>query len=109
MITAAVPTTSGACVLITIPCRIMKWTIFADVSGSAVVDIWRANGAVPTSANSIVGSGNKPTLSSEQFASAVPNNAWTSVQLNPGDLIGFGISGTPSTCTRVTVALTVQG
>jgi hypothetical protein len=109
VLTLTVPTTAGACVLITRPCTITQWTIWADQSDSATVDIWRANGAVPTSANSIVGSGNKPALSSQQINSANPNSSWTSVALVPGDLIGFGLTVAPATATRITVALTLQG
>ena len=109
VLTLTVPTTAGACVPITQPCRITKWEIWADKSDSATVDIWRANGSVPKSANSIVGSGNKPALSSQQINSAAPNSSWTSVALVPGDLIGFGLTVAPTTATRITVALTLQG
>ena len=95
----------GATVEVQMPCTILNWTVEADASGSIVVDVTRANKGVPSS--SIVGSGNKPTLSSAQYASAAPNSSWTSVQLAQGDVIGFSVSGTPATVKRVTVTLRV--
>jgi hypothetical protein len=94
----------GATVEVPSVARILNWTIEGDVSGSIVVDVTRANKDVP--ATSIVGGGNKPTLSSAQYASAAPSG-WTSVALAPGDIIGFSISGTPASVTRVTVTLRV--
>lgn len=77
------------------------WTVMADQSGSIVVDILRANNAVPTT--SIVGAGNKPTLSSTQFIGAFPTG-WTSVSLAANDFIGFSVVSA-TTVTRVTVDL----
>jgi len=107
ILTSTVPATAAKCVLITVPCTITKWTIWADQADTFSIDIWRANGAVPTSAGDIVGSGNAPALSGAAFASAAPSG-WTSLALKPGDLIGFGLVGTPSAATTATVALTVR-
>lgn len=98
------PSLGGATVELPYDCTILSWTVEADVSGSIAIDVTRAVKAVPST--SIVGSGNKPTLSSQQYASALVSG-WTSVALAQGDIIGFALSGTPATCTRVTVTLRV--
>jgi hypothetical protein len=104
-ITTTSPSLGGATVLVTKPCTIIGWTVEADQSGAIVVDVLRANAGVP-SASIIGSSGNNPTLSSAQFATAAQNGSWTSIQLNPGDIIGFSVISA-TTVQRVTVSLTV--
>lgn len=82
---------------------ISKWWVMADQSGSIVVDVLRANNAVPSA--SIVGAGNSPTLSASQYTSAAPSG-WTSTALAADDWITFSVTGSPSSVTRVTVVLT---
>ena len=94
----------GATVQVQMACKVTKWTVEGDASGSIAVDVQRAAGGVPSA--SIVGSGNKPALSSQQYATAAPTGR-TSVALAAGDIIGFAISGTPTTVKRVTVTLQV--
>ena len=77
------------------------WRVMADQSGSIVVDIFRANNAVPSV--SMIGGGNKPTLSASQFSAAFPSG-WTSVSLVSDDWIGFNVVSA-TTVTRVTVEL----
>lgn len=98
--------TSGNKGWLRIPCNatITNWEILADQSGSITVDILRANAAFPSS--SIVGvGGNAPSLSSAQFAQAVPSS-WTSTSLAAGDFVAFDVTGSPSSVTQVTVVLT---
>ena len=104
---AAIPAAmalGGATVEVPRGCNIVNWTVEGDASGSIVVDVTRAAGAVPSA--SIVGTGNKPTLASAQYATAAPSG-WTSTDLAAGDIIGFAVSGTPATVKRVTVTLRV--
>lgn len=62
---------------------IVGWTIEGDNdSGSSVVDLQRWGGAAYTS---IIGSGNKPTISSGRQATAVQNGSWTSITLATSD------------------------
>lgn len=85
------------------PMTIISWTVVAEQSGSIVIDVLRANAGVPSS--SIVGGGgNKPTLSSAQYASASPSS-WTSTSLVANDILDFSVSGTPSTIQQCTVSL----
>lgn len=84
------------------PMTITNWWVMADQSGSVTIDVLRANNAVPSS--SIVGAGTKPNLSSSQFTTAAPSS-WTSTTLAANDFIVFNITGSPSTVTRVSIAL----
>ncbi len=81
---------------------IVGWTIVSDVSGSIVIDITRAAGAVPVT--SICGTGTKPTLSSAQYASGNNFTNWTSTAINQGDVIGFDVKSITSV-TRVTLTV----
>lgn len=80
---------------------INSWRVMADQSGSIVIDVLRANNAVPSS--SIVGAGNAPTLSTQQFAETTPVG-WTSASLAPDDWIAFSVTSA-TTVTRVTICL----
>jgi hypothetical protein len=81
--------------------EVESWSIVANASGSAVVDVWKAAGAIPTNANSIAGTG-KPTLASQQLNSDPGIANWTTYSVAASDVFGFELESV-STCTRVTV------
>ena len=81
---------------------IQSWRVLADQSGSIVVDILRANNAVPVT--SIVGGGNAPTLSAAQIANSGALVGWTSTVLAFNDWVAFNVTSV-ATITRATVAL----
>ena len=84
------------------PSTLNSWRVMGDQVGSIAVDILRApGGAIPSV--SMVGAGNKPTLSAQQFAFGVPTG-WTSTSFVIDDWIGFNVTSA-ATVTRVTVAL----
>jgi hypothetical protein len=95
-------TKSGANPTIPFTGTIVGWTIVSDVSGSIVIDITRAAGAVPVA--SICGTGTKPTLSNAQYASGNNFTNWTSTAINQGDVIGFKVNSVTSV-TRVTLTV----
>lgn len=64
---------------------ITGYSLSADQSGSIVVDIWKANAAIPTIANSITASA-KPTLSSSQYISSTTLTGWTTT-VTAGDVL----------------------
>ncbi len=100
--------TAGSKGFISVPygCSIDSWTILSDVAGSAVIDIKRSTyGDFPTTA-SIVGAGNKPTLSTAQKNTAAPAS-WTSTAITAGDILEFVVEATPSTLTRCNLTLKV--
>jgi hypothetical protein len=86
------------------PATIGAWRIIADQSGSIVIDVLRTNAAVPTV--SMIGAGNKPTLSSSQFAGGTVVSGWTSTTLASDDWLGFNVISA-TTVTQVTVVLAI--
>lgn len=82
-----------------------QWHMVADVSGSAVIDVWKAAGTIPTDANRIAGT-EKPTLSSQQLANDIALTTWSTLAVTAGDVIGFELESA-TTCTRVTCQVRV--
>jgi hypothetical protein len=85
--------------------NIVNWQVMADQSGSIVVDILGATAAIPTT--SIVGSGNKPTLSTSQYSGVVTPSGWTQTLLAAGTWLGFNVTSA-TTVTRVSVVLALD-
>jgi hypothetical protein len=81
-----------------------RWDIVADVSGSAVVDVWKLAGAIPTNVDSIAGT-EKPTLTAQQLASDAALTTWAT-PVAVGDVFGFEIESV-TTCTRLTVGVRI--
>lgn len=94
-----VPTT-GSKGFITVPYAgtITNWYIIGDQSGSAVIDVKR-------SSTSIIGAGNKPTLSSAQRANAVVAS-WTSTAIAVNDELEFNLDSA-STLTRINLVVEI--
>jgi hypothetical protein len=89
------------------PCTIAAWTIMADQSGSAVIDVWKAAYASfpPTVANTIV-NGHYPTLSG-QSSNATDLSNWTTTTVAATEVIAFNVNSA-STVTRITIELKVN-
>jgi hypothetical protein len=85
---------------------ITKWTILGDVSGSAVVDVWKDTyvNYPPTVADSIAASA-KPTLSSALKNENSTLTGWTTT-ITAGDVLGFNLDSC-TTCTVVAVELEI--
>jgi hypothetical protein len=81
-------------------------TILTDISGSMVMDIWRASYASypPTAGNSICG-GNYPTLVSAIKYQNTTLTSWT-LGVTAGDILRFNINSV-SSITRYTIELTL--
>lgn len=79
--------------------------LLGDVSGSIVVDILKGPYSTLPPATSITASA-KPTLSSAQKSQDTTLTGWTT-HIDAGEWLGFQVTGTPATVTRVTVSLTV--
>jgi hypothetical protein len=84
---------------------IVGYSLISDLSGSTVVDIWKAAGAVPTVSNTITASA-LPTLSSSQFLNSTTLTGWTTT-VAVGDVIGFNINSA-STMTRLTIQIYID-
>lgn len=80
--------------------------MFADQSGSAVVDVWKDTYAnfPPTGADSICASA-KPTLSAAQKSQDTTLTGWTTA-VAAGDIFAFNVDSA-ATVTRVTLQLTI--
>jgi hypothetical protein len=89
-------------------CTVDAWRIFADASGSIVIDVWKDTYAnfPPTDADSMPGSGKEPTLSSAQKAEDTNVTDWTTDDISAGDVIGFNVDSA-TTVKRVTLQLFV--
>lgn len=94
---------------VTIPynCTITGWDIFADQTGSCVIDLWRDTYAnfAPTIADTITGS-EKPTLTNQQKNQDNSLSTWTTT-INAGDVIAFNVDSA-TTVTRVNVIIKVN-
>lgn len=91
---------TGAKMPVTVPlnCTITNWYVAADLSGAVVID-------VKVGGTSIVGGGNKPTLSGTASANAAVSG-WTSVIITAGSIIDFNVDSA-STVTKVNLVLKV--
>ncbi len=69
---------------------ITGWSITANVVGSIQFDIWKASGAIPVLANSIVAAA-FPTLTASNFITSTSMAGWT-LTFNAGDVFGFYVN-----------------
>jgi hypothetical protein len=103
-----VPTT-GVVGYLQVPfdCTINSWTMLADLSGSAVIDVWRDTYAnfPPTNADSITASA-LPTITSGVKNASNVLTGWT-VDINAGDILAFNIDSM-SVMTRLHLQLQVS-
>ena len=94
---------------LTIPfaCTITEWTLLADASGSAVIDIWKDTYAnyPPTVADTITGSA-KPTISAATKGQSSTLTGWTTT-ISAGDTLRFNVDSA-SGVSRVTLSLKVK-
>jgi hypothetical protein len=82
---------------------ISGWSISANAVGSIQFDIWKASGAIPTIANTIV-AGVYPTLTAAQFITSTTMTGWT-LSFVAGDVFGFYVN---SISTLKNATLTVR-
>ena len=104
----AVPTTGlKGSIMIPFACTINQAEIVADVSGSAVVDIWKDTYAnyPPVVGDSITASA-KPTLSTAIKATDSTLTGWTTT-IAAGDYLHFNLDSV-TTCTWILVTLRVK-
>lgn len=82
---------------------ITDWAIQAsNANGSIQFDIWKAAGALPTVANSIIGGGTKPFLTAQRYQKQAAT--FTTLAFSAGDVFGFYID---SNSTLVWAALQI--
>jgi len=91
-------------VAIPYPCTIVSWILVSGLTGSIVIDVWKAASAIPTSNDSIAGS-EKPTLTNQRVNSDTNLSTWT-VSVAANDIVGFNVDSV-STVTNVALTITV--
>ena len=101
---AAITTGVKGYVVVPYGATITGWYLIGTPSGSLVIDVWKASGAIPTVANTIAGT-EKPTLSSAQLANDTDLSSWTT-GIAAGDLIGFNVDSC-SGCTWASLVIAV--
>lgn len=99
--------TAGSKVYLEIPfaMTITGWTIIADQTGSAVVDVWKDTYAnyPPVVGDSIAGS-EKPTLTAAAKNQDLTLTTWTTLSVAAGDTLVFNVDSA-STVQKLTVVL----
>lgn len=92
---------------------INDWILGADVSCTAVMDVWKCTQAQypPTVANSITGIA-QPQLSNQALAKSSTLTGWN-IEINQGDVVGFDIQsisvGAPTRLTLVLECVRILG
>lgn len=82
---------------------VTEWRLLAGTVGSIEVDVWKAvySDFPPSSADSMPGAGNLPTITADRKAESTDLSAWTDTSISKGDIIAFNVSscGTIERCT----------
>jgi hypothetical protein len=86
---------------------ISAWYISGTPSGSIVVDIIKAAGAIPVAGDSMTGGTDRPSLTSATVNSDTNITGWTTRTLTAGDVLGVNIISA-STVTNVVITLKVD-
>jgi hypothetical protein len=99
--------TTGVKQYIVIPfaCTITGWHLVGSPAGSAVIDIWKKAGVIPTASDSIAGS-EKPSLSSAAFNSETNLTMWTT-SVVAGDIVAFNVDSCVM-CKTLTLTIAVM-
>jgi hypothetical protein len=86
-------------------CTIIAARMFADQTGSIVVDVQRATYATYPTFTSLTASA-PPTISAAQKSQDTTLTGWTTA-LAAGDLVKFVVTGTPASILKLTISLDV--
>lgn len=84
--------------------NITSWSVTADASGSATIDVQKATASATPSFASIVGGGTKPGISSAQASVGNAPASWAGTGFSATDMLMFNLS-TIATCKRVVLNL----
>jgi hypothetical protein len=103
---AAIGTGFKGYILIPFACTVTKWEIFADQTGSIVIDIWKGTyGTLPSSSGDSIADSEKPTVSSAVKGQDTSLTTWTTA-INANDVIAFNVDSC-STIERINLIITV--
>jgi hypothetical protein len=84
---------------------ITGWRIISNAATTAIVDVWKAAGAIPTLVDAIAGS-NKPTVTGATVANGNVVG-WTTAAVAAGDVFGFNLDSFTNTPTQISVVVEV--
>lgn len=100
--------TAGVKGYLSIPfgCTITAWDIVADQAGSISIDVCKHAGSVPNTTTDKISASAPIALSSAQLVQGGAITGWTTA-VAAGDVIGFNVTGSPASVTRVTATVKV--
>jgi hypothetical protein len=84
---------------------ITGWRLTADTSTTTTIDVWKANGAIPTNGNTITASA-KPALSAGTVATSTTLTGWTTA-VSAGDIFEIEIEAN-NNATAITFTLDIE-
>jgi hypothetical protein len=84
---------------------IVEWALTGTPAGSVVIDIWKAPGAIPTAADTIVAAA-PPNLVASALGNSAVLTGWNTT-INVGDVLGFGINSA-SAVAKAVLTLRIQ-
>ena len=104
----AITTGTKGFIIVPYNARIRSWSLFANTSGSAIIDIWKAGYPnIPTVSNSITGT-DKPILNNQRENHNLLISDWVDSNINAEDTIGFNIDSVDGLLTNLTLILRVD-
>jgi hypothetical protein len=91
------------------PCTLTKWGMTVNPSDTVTANVWKVSSgtALPTSSNSIIGTGTKPNIASGSAANATVNWSGSTV-VATGDVLGFNIDAVGGTATQASLVVQCQ-
>jgi hypothetical protein len=110
--TDTVTTGEKSSLAIPFDCAITGWTIFSDdasiTSGTIVIDVWKNiyGNYPPTSSNTIVSAGNKPTISAGIKGTDI-TTSWLTTAITKDDILRFNVVSA-ATVTKTVLVITVK-
>lgn len=84
---------------------IVRWKLISDQNTNATIDVWKANGSIPTNANTITASA-KPSLSGASINSSSTLTGWTTT-VAEDDVFIMEVEAN-SAATQLTLVLVIQ-
>lgn len=104
--TASVVTGTVSYVRVPYSGTITSWHVVANTAITCTLDVWKANGTVPTNANTITASA-KPSLSSSATAASSTLTGWTT-SVSAGDVFGFELEALTGSSTSISLILNIH-
>jgi hypothetical protein len=100
---------AGAKGFLTVPyaCTIVGYSVTADQSGSIAIEVDKNNSAIPVPTSNKICASACPALATQQLVQSTTLTGWTTA-VAANDVLGFQVTGSPASVTRVTIQLNCQ-